>query len=265
MLTVAGRRTAHGRRVFVIAATVLTGALLASCTGGEAHTEPVPDATPGPPTEPPVLELVEPAPAAMSGRGSAYDPALVLDIPEGSQSLRIDFHCAGPGDFSVSVGSGQAVFGGSHYATCDGASDFTWPITETFRTTMAIVADPRATWTATPTFSSAPFVPDLSVSADCDATSPVLSAFSNADLGYTVYSAFDETEWRSRIARATAELDALIASTQSSLRLPLVDLRSQLSTVAGSSLERAHDSIGAVHRVCNRNHTAIYYVAEFGG
>lgn len=252
-------RSAQQRHVGVASTVVAAALLLSACAGGgeSVGTEPT--------VEPPVLEIVDATPSVLTGVGPEFEKPIMLDIPEGSNSFHIEFDCEGPGEFVVQFGDMWEATAGSHRGECSTSSDFAWPITESFRSTLRIVVHDDASWTLRPTFSPMAFISDQAIGDDCAAFIPVVSDLSNADFGYRYYNAVDEDEWRERIALATAELDALVSSAESELKDVFAEVRATLGTDVGMALDSAYDAITTVHTACSRNHTAVYYISEFGG
>ncbi len=252
-------RSAQHRRVAVASTVAAATLVMTACAGGvdTAESESMGEA--------PILEIIDATPSVLTGVGPTLEKPIMLDIPEGSNSFRIEFDCEGPGAFAVEFGTMLEATAGSHRGECSSRSDFVWPITEAFRSSLRIFVHDEASWTLTPSFSPMAFVSDQAIGADCAAFIPVASALSNADIGYRYYNAVDEDEWRERIALATAELDALVASAKSELRDAFTEVRATLGTDVGMAFDSAHDAVTTVHTACSRNHTAVYYMAEFGG
>jgi hypothetical protein len=215
--------------------------------------------------EAPILEIADATPSVLTGVGPTFEKPIMLDIPEGSNSFHIEFDCEGLGEFTVQFGEMWEATAGSHRGECSTSSDFVWPITESFRSALRIFVHDDASWTLRPSFSPMAFVSDQVIGADCAAFIPVVSALSNADHGYRYDNAVDEDEWRERITLATAELDALVSSADSELKDAFTEVRVTLGTDVGMALDGAYDAITTVHTACSRNHTAVYYVSEFGG
>lgn len=251
--------SAQHRRVAVASTVAAAALVVTACAGGveTAESEPAGEA--------PILEIIDATPPVLTGVGPTLEKPIMLDIPEGSYSFHIEFDCEGPGVFTVEFGTMLEATAGSHRGECSSRSDFVWPITEAFRSSLRIFVHDDASWTLTPAFSPMPFVSDELVGADCAAFIPVASALSNADIGYRYYNAVDEDEWRERIALATAELDALVASAESELKDAFADVRATLGGDVGLAFDSAYDAVTTIHTACSRNHTAVYYMAEFGG
>lgn len=152
---------------------------------------------------------------------------------------------------------------------CDGTSELTWPTDALTAPRLTVWVPEGIDWAATPTFSTAAFVYDDQLTADCGTFADAYSALMNADQGYTLYDAFEEDEWTQRVDGAVADLTTLaedgsptIAEDVASLR----DLASDPDRTVGEVLtEDAYTVIGAVSEACSRNQSPLILMGEFGG
>lgn len=248
------------RGVLPLAAVVM-GLLLSGCTstptgGVEVSSSPSASGT-------------VPAVEAVAGTGPTGFPGVSFVIPEGTSSVVVDFECAGGGGFSVELGDsmmlGQAPIGG----VCDGTTALAWPITGRTGPTLSVTVPSGVDWVATPKFSDEQFPYDEAVRVDCSKFSDVYSALSNADVGYTHYNAFDESEWAARVDNAAADLEQLASTAQSPLSTPFAQLEDAVTSpgrVVGAALsELTQGPINEVIATCNANQTPLITQAEFGG
>ncbi|MFC8683493.1 hypothetical protein ACFT30_18435 [Microbacterium ureisolvens] len=249
----------------------LAGVALTGCTASQHEAEAAaPDSQASAPADPtPEPAAAVPAGDAISGVGPIPFPGMEFPIPEGARSVVVDFECAGAGYFSVELGDsmmmGQAPVSGH----CDGISELAWPITELTDGTLSVAIPDGVPWVATPTFSADEFGNDGALAADCSRFAEIYSAFFNADSGYTHYSAFDATEWASRVDRAVADLSALAASSQSELRPAFGQLRGLVAgddrTVGAIVTVGVQAAIAPISEACNKNQTPLILTGEFGG
>ena len=160
---------------------------------------------------------------------------------------------------------GQALLHGM----CEGSTELSWPITDQTDPSLSVTVPQEVDWTASPTFSTAPFVYDHALTADCGLFADAYSALMNADSGYTDYDAFDEAEWESRVDEAAADLGDLAASAQPSIIDAVERLQSIVSdparTVGVGLTADAYAAIGEVSNACNANQTPLILTGEFGG
>lgn len=207
---------------------------------------------------------------AVSGNGPTESfPGIAFPIPDDARSVVIDFECAGGGHFTVELGDsmmlGQAPLSG----ICDGPTRLAWPVTDRTGSTLGVGVAEGVDWVATPTFSSADFVYDPALTAECERFSQVYSALTNADAGLTHYQAFDEAEWTARVDQAAADLGTLATSAQSALGESFAQLQAIVSdssrTVGFSLSADTQAPIATINAACNTNHTPVIVMAEFGG
>lgn len=191
-----------------------------------------------------------------------------LVIPERAESLSVEFRYAGSDGFLVEYGDPMIDGLGSFSGECGVDTAFTWPIRTGIRPALFVLVGADAEWTITPTFSEAPFVSDPAVEADCAAYVEVISAFHNADSGYSFYEVLTVEEWAERIIAAEEALDTLIDDAQSALVDSFLGIQDGITgpgVETGRALSSAADDVRDVQRACDRNHTPIYIQAEFGG
>lgn len=206
---------------------------------------------------------------AVSGLGpTEHFPGVAFPIPEGARSVVIDFDCAGGHPFSVELGDsmmlGQAPLNG----VCDGTHQLAWPVTDRTGPTLLVTIPDGVKWVAAPRFSTEEWVFDTHVTADCEAFSEIYSAFVNADTGFTHYGAFDAASWTTRVDRASVELKALAAASQT----PLADSLTKMYVVVtdsqrtvGAVVGDTSNPLGQILQACDANQTPVVVMAEFGG
>ncbi|WP_396641334.1 hypothetical protein [Microbacterium sp.] len=219
--------------------------------------------------------LPEPEPSvavddAISGVGPTGFPGVDLPIPAEARSVAVTFECDGGEPFSLELGDsmmlGQAPLSG----TCDGESELTWPITAKTGPTLGVFVADGVAWVATTEFSTDEFVVDAALTSDCTRFSDVYSALLNADTGYTQYNAFDETEWALRVDAASAELEDLANTAESSLREEFARMSRAVSDptrAVGSAVTTAaaQELTGPIGEACAVNQTPVIIQSEFGG
>lgn len=225
-----------------------------------------------PPSTPPaesaeVIATVSVTGPALRGTGPSPDaPGLDLRVPEGTRSVTVDLTCEGGGPFHVELGDsmmlGQALLRG----TCDGTTTLAWPFTAETAQTLSVWVLDGVDWEAVPHYSTAEFESDPALTSECAAFAAVYSDLSNAELGYTEYRAFGADEWTARVDAAAADLDALVARSETTLGPALTEVLSVARSAGrapGSILAAAViDPIGAA---CDTNHSPLILTAEFGG
>nr|WP_201470424.1 hypothetical protein [Microbacterium hydrocarbonoxydans] len=254
-----------------IAVTMALGIALSGCTGASTgdSTAPTSSATPEAPAQAVDVDVAADLSAPpVSGTGpTAPFPGVDFPIPEGARSLELDLVCASDARITVEVGdsmaTGQAVLEG----TCGAAAQtMVWPISEKTSPTLNVWAPEGVAWTATPRFSTAEFVTDETIAAECAAFGDVYSALMNADQEYRHYQAFGLDEWTSRVDAAAADLAALANSSTSTMAPGFAQLLATLQSpdrVAGEvSIINPNDLLGDA---CAVNHTPLVLNAEFGG
>jgi hypothetical protein len=261
-MTLPARRRQVTRRVPILLATVIAAVALSGCAGSASGPAPTATATPEP------SATIIPA-EAISGTGSTELGGVEFAIPEGAKSVVIAFECDGGGRYAVELGDSMALGQAFLQGTCEGTADLAWPIEDRTEELLLVRVSDGVEWSATPTFSTAPFVYDEELTADCATFAEAYSALMNADQGYTLYDAFGEDEWTQRVDGAAADLAALaetadpaIAEGVASLR----DLASDPDRTTGAVLStEAMTAIGPVSQTCDKNQSPLILSGEFGG
>lgn len=253
-----------GARLAILTPTVLValGMALVGCAAAQPAASPAPT-----PAGDAVVEVSTDGPA-ITGTGPA-DPYPGVEFPlrEGMRSVTIDFACDGGGPFHVEVGDSMMLGQAPLRGTCDGTTTLVWPISEETGPTLYVWVLDGVEWTATPHFSTAEFVPDDAITAECAAFATAYSALWNADIGYTQYQAVDETEWKSRVDAATVELQTLVDTSETSM----TDSFAALLAAVGSeshvpgSLQSDTSGIDPISDTCATNHSPLILTGEFGG
>ncbi|WP_051662210.1 MULTISPECIES: hypothetical protein [unclassified Microbacterium] len=240
--------------------------MLAGCTAAEPEADPTPTATATATGETMVSVSVDGPEISGTGPTEPF-PGVDFPLREGMRSVTIDFTCDGGGPFRVELGDpmtlGQATLSG----TCDGTTALVWPITEETGPTLNVWVTNDVAWTATPHFSTAEFLRDEAITTECDAFSDIYSAFSNADIGYTEYQAFDQAEWTRRVDAAIVDLETLAGASETTMSDPFTAL---LSWVQGDghtpgALLQDTSLIDPISDTCNTNHSPLILIGEFGG
>jgi len=263
MLTLFLRSTQHRRMAFA-SAVAASALLMSACAGGEVGSEP--DAEN--PINAAIEVVIDVAAEPITGVGPRMETPIELEVPDGAQSLSVEFRCEGSEGFLVEYGDPMIDGIGSFFGDCNTESSFTWPIRPNIRPALFVLVDTEAEWTMVPTLSAVPFVSDPAVEADCAGYVEVISAYHNADSGYSFYDAVTADEWAERVETAGLLLTALIDSAESELVESFQSILEGVSASgveAGQALMRAADDMRDVQRACDRNHTPMYIQAEFGG
>ncbi|WAB83488.1 hypothetical protein OVN20_10535 [Microcella daejeonensis] len=260
------RSPARRDRARAAAVTVALLALTVSgCTAGTSPSAgPSPAATPAAADPPSGQISAEP----VTGTGPSPYPGNDLPLTDGARSVIIEFACEGGHEFSVELGDSMAQGQAPLSGTSDGVTDLAWPVTGRASTSLSVVIPEGVDWSATPLFSAEEFFIDPDLEAECERAIVPLSALSNAESGFTVYAAFDETEWASRLDGAATELAAMGAESRTSLAdsfTQLAAIASASDRVPGELLARTQEAHNRVSATCAENQTAIYTIAEFGG
>lgn len=258
----AGARRSAGL-VHALPLVVATVLLLTGCASGTSAAAPEPAPTTPEPTETPLT--AEP----LAGEGPADDPGLDFPIPRGAKSVTIAFECDGGERFAVELGDTMMEGAANLLGVCDGVEELAWPVTNRTIPTLRVTVSDGVPWVATPTFSREPFAYDTALTEDCDRFSDVYSAFMNADQGFSLYAAFDETEWTERVDTAVGELVALSVTASPSLADALAKIHANASssdrTVGEILSDDTRAAISDVSRACDRNQTPLILMGEFGG
>jgi hypothetical protein len=264
--------TRAGRAALVLACAA--GALaVTGCTSAvDPDTRPaaVPTFLPSAST-PEASSAVATTGAPLSGVGPTGFPGHAFEIPPDAQSMTLILECAGGGDFSVELGDSMMMGQSPLSGHCTGATELAWPLTAATEPSLSVTVPDGVAWSATPSFSTAPFASDAALGSDCAAFSAVNSAFLNADSGYLHYDAFGAEEWTARVTGATADLEALAADAASPLRDAFAGIHDIVTTAPiapGTVLEvlaAAAPQAEEITAACNANHTPWIFTSEFGG
>ncbi|MGW9159700.1 hypothetical protein [Microbacterium sp. NPDC055665] len=248
--------------ISLASASAVLAVMLAGCTVAEPQAAPTPT-----PTVETVVQVSTSGPAITGTGPTDPYPGVDFPLPDHARSVTIDFECEGGTNFHIEVGdpmaTGEAALGG----TCDGITSLTWPVTESTAQKLFVWTPDDVEWTATPHYSTAEFIRDQAITTECEAFSSVYSAFSNADIGFTGYQAFDEAEWKRRVDAAAAELEALADTSETTMAEPFDAL---LAWVRGDGYTPGavlHDTslIDPISDTCNTNHSPLILMGEFGG
>lgn len=252
-------RPALGAAAAAFAALVL---MLTGCTPAEPEADPTPT-----PTAETVVEVSTTGPVITGTGPTEPYPGVDFPLPDHARSVTIDFECDGGTNFHLEVGDPMAIGEAALRGTCDGITSLTWPVTEETAPTLFVWTPEDVEWTATPHFSTAEFVQDEAIAADCEAFSAVYSALSNADIGFTEYQAFNDAEWNRRVDAAIVELETLADASETTMAESFDTL---LAWVRGDghtpgALVTDVSLIDPISDTCNTNHTPLIVQAEFGG
>ena len=245
----------------VAAALVLSGCSAAAPPAGTESPGPTPEVTAevvitrdGPPIE---------------GTSTGQPTTHTLPVPEGEfRSLSLDVECTGGSSYMIELGSQAAPYRTSRRGTCEGTTTFLLSFAWNSDDRLDTVFLAGVPWKITPHFSTAAFVSDPQIEADCTAFGPIYSAVFNADSGYTQYDAIDEAEWNERIDTAADDLETLAGSAESSLAATFAELLPALRSpdrVVGDLLPMIRETTNAISDVCQANETPHGIDAESGG
>lgn len=240
--------------------------MLAGCTAAEPEADPTPTATATATGE--TVAQVSTTGPVITGTGPTEPyPGVDFPLPDHARSVTIDFECEGGLNFHLEVGDPMAAGEAALRGTCDGITSLTWPVTEQTAPKLFVWTPEDVAWTATPHFSTAEFLRDEAITTECDAFSDIYSAFSNADIGYTEYQAFDQAEWTRRVDAAIVDLETLAGASETTMSDPFTAL---LSWVQGDghtpgALLNDTSLIDPISDTCNTNHSPLILIGEFGG
>lgn len=254
-------------RVFaraVRSAVVIGAALVILC--GCAGAPPAGEATSTPTTT--TAASVSINGAVITGTGTAMQPGVAFPIPEGDfRSVSLAVQCDGDAPIQVGIddpaGTGLTLQRGS----CGEAMTFSWPLTSSTATSLAVATADGVVWSITPTFSTAEFIVDPAVADDCAAFSAPYGLIYNADIGYSRYDDVDENEWNERIDTAADALSDLADSSTSRLAEPFSDLVSILrdpQRVPGGMMSAMGAQGATISEVCSANQTPVTFDADYG-
>lgn len=238
--------------------------MLAGCATPAPH-----DAAPAPSATQEAVVAEDLGGESLSGTGptAPFPDGLDIVIPAGAQSVTVDFECTA-GMYQVELGDSMMLGQSPLSGACGAMQELAWPLTEKTDPVLHIAVSDGVEWTVETRVSTAPFVRDETVTADCETFSEIYSALVSADTGYSFYQTVDAEDWQARVDQAgTALSDAADAAAS--------DLGEQFSAVAavvsaptrtaGNSMAGAEEAIAAIHLACNRNQTPVVTVSEFGG
>jgi hypothetical protein len=263
-MAAAHARTVRASRLGPLVAIVVAVGL-SGCTGSAAGAGTSPAAAPA--TSAPAVIVTEAEP--VTGLGPTPASGAPLTIPDDAQSVSIAFACDGGEHVVVEFGDSMRLEQAVLHGVCDGTRELSWPLTDETEPVLSVTIPDGVAWTATPTYSTAPFVYDDAVTEGCGTFAELYSALMNADSGYTNYDAFGEDEWNDRIDTAVGGLAELAATGAPSLSDPVVDVHALASSpdreVGRILTPDMLAAIGAVSRVCDTNQTPLILTGEFGG
>lgn len=247
-----------------------TAAALMLVLAGCGVTGPVGTASPSPSaSEADAVATVAVAGPALTGTGpSPASPGLDLSVPDGTRSVTVELTCSGGGPFHVELGDSMMLNQAPLRGTCDGTTTLAWPFTEQTAPTLTVWVLDGVEWEAVPYYSTAEFHRDEALVADCGSFAEVYSAITNAEQGLTLYGAFDEDEWTARMDDATADLDALVATSQSTLTPAFAEILTIVrgpDRQPGSLVPAITPAISPIGSACDANHSPLILTAEFGG
>lgn len=239
---------------------------LAGCVPAAPSTQPSPTATstsavPASPAH--VIDVIE-----LNGHGTLAGETIDVPIGDDARSAQVRFACAGEGFFSIEFG--EAVQGMPPFldAPCSRGEVSTVVPVAPGNGDLRLTTTDGALWIAQVTLSSDPFVVDEALAADCAAYSEAMSILHNADMGLTEYRAFDEAEWRTRVADGHAALVAARDGSTSRLApvfAELVAAAEGADPVPGEAQDPLRADGGVVSATCAAQHTVVAITAEFGG
>lgn len=243
----------------VFAALVL---MLTGCTAAEPEADPTPT-----PTVETVVQVSTTGPAITGTGPTEPYPGVDFPLPEHARSVTIDFECGGGLNFHIEVGDAMAVGDAALRGTCDGITSLTWPVTEQTAPKLFVWTPDGVEWTATPHFSTAEFVRDEAITAECEAFSAVYSELSNADIGLTEHQAFDDAEWTRRVDAATVDLEMLAGASKTTMSDAFSALLAWLHGDGHTPGALLNDTslIDPISDTCNTNHSPLILIGEFGG
>ncbi|MDF2561017.1 MAG: hypothetical protein K0R99_2463 [Microbacterium sp.] len=250
-------RAAVGASVF--GALVLT---LVGCTAVEREAGPTPT-----PTVETVVQVSTSGPAITGTGPTEPYPGVDFPLPDHARTVTIDFECEGGLNFHIELGDPMAAGDAALRGTCDGITSLTWPVTDETAPKLFVWTPDGVAWSATPHYSTAEFIRNEAITAECEAFSAVYSELSNADIGLTEYQAFDEAEWKRRVDAAAAELETLADTSETTMAEPFDALLTWVRDGghAPGTLVTDVSLIDPISDTCNTNHTPLILMGEFGG
>ncbi|MDF2508816.1 MAG: hypothetical protein K0Q52_2675 [Microbacterium sp.] len=236
--------------------------MVSGCTAAEPEAGPTPT-----PTVETVVEVSTTGPVITGTGPTEPYPGIDFPLPDHARTVTIDFECEGGLNFHLEVGDPMAAGDAPLRGTCDGTTSLTWPVTEQTAPKLFVWTPDGVEWTVTPHFSTAEFVRDEAITAECEAFSEIYSALSNADIGLTEYQAFDEAEWKRRVEAASVELETLAGASETAMSDSFSAL---LAWVRGDghrpgALVTDASLTDPISDTCNTNHSPLILTGEFGG
>jgi hypothetical protein len=269
------RGMSHGRAVGGVIAAVVIGAL-SGCTasGGTLGASGSSGATASPSaTDTPVVTSVG---APLSGVGT--NPLTPTDdarlaVPEGAHTVALSFSCVGTGTYTVDIPDATPDRQAGLAGACGSTATWTWTVRPTSSPSLSVVVPDGATWTATPTYSSAVLTSDSSLVAVCAEFGAAQSAVMNAIEGYSTAHAFGLEQWKSRLDAAADQFTQLAATAPAN---DAAELNGYAAAV--SAPQRTPDALRqafftnhlfpastGLRDACAANQTPVQLTAEFGG
>lgn len=251
-------------------ALAVSAALLALTLGlSGCATTPTATSDPSPVPAPVAEPKLMPA-DPLSGTGpSGQFPGDEFPIPTDARSLVLEFACEGGSFFQVEIGDSMALGQDPLTGSCDGSTELAWPISSRTQPTIQVWTGDEVEWVATPTFSTAEFVTDEALAADCSGLVDVYSAITNAEEGFVTYKAFGREEWTTRMTDAIDALKALAAASTSNVSSDLATISQGLPVLddvePGQIRSDLYSQLDPIGRRCAMNHTPLVVNAEFGG
>jgi len=260
------RQTTRSAPILLAAAAAIAGLALTGCAAGATAAAPgsTPDSTATP--EPSATTV---AGDTLSGTGPTDVTGVDFALPSGMKTVVIAFECGGGGRYAVELRDSATIEEVTLQGDCEGTSELTWPTDDLTAPRLTVWVPEGIDWAAAPTFSTAAFVYDDQLTADCGAFADAYSALMNADQGYTLYDAFEEDEWTQRVDGAVADLTTLAENGSPTIAEDVTSLRDLASdpdrTVGEVLTEDAYTVIGSVSEACSRNQSPLILSGEFGG
>lgn len=249
------------RRMSLLAAVALTALVATGCAATQEPAAAPDDTTPAPAAS-------EWAGETVSGIGSTETfPGVDFPIPADARSLVITFTCAGDSPFSVELGDSMGLGQSPLRRACGAPVELAWPIVDETGESLTVWIAEGVEWTAALRFSTAEFVVDEALAADCATFSGIISALASADNG-NASGDIDEAEWTERVDAAAADLDTAADAAQTSLGdsfARLHDVISDPGRTVGAVLASSDASFDTIGQACGINQTPLVIHSEFGG
>lgn len=247
---------------FVPVVAALVAFTLTGCGAGAAGVASAPETS----TPEPTATLIPGE--AVSGTESTGFDGVDFPIPTSAQSVTIAFECSS-GFYMVEFGDTMALGLAALRGACDGPQELGWPVLAGSEPSLEVSVGEGVEWTATPTFSTAPFVRDDALTDDCDEFAPSYSALMNADQGFTLYDAFGADEWTTRVDGAAADIAVLAKNAHPVIADAVARVAAIASdpnrTIGAALTPDASAAIEEITQACNANQTPLILDGEFGG